>query len=361
MILSRKVLALSAWLTLAGVPCAAQSKRPASPATDLPKGNVPAGTKRALVICGHPGDEEHRKTFAETAARLHRGLTATAGIAPENISVFFGIDPETDSPKPEGAATEDAVKEDTAKNAPLKDDAAQIAVPCEGPATREAVMAAIEKFRGELQPDDSLWVIVFGHGHLDGRHVWINLPGPDIQQDDFGKLVKDLPCREQVFVIATPASGYYLKPLSATGRVVITATEPDLEINETLFAEALADQLNSTAENPLRDEDQDGAISLLDLYVAATRGLSQKYIAESLLMTEHALLDDNADGRGSELQRDYLTPDEGGRRRAGSVPPQARRAGQDGTTAASLRLPVAVPPPAAAAPLADKVEPKGND
>jgi len=328
---------------------AAQSEPAASPATGLLKGIAPAGTKRALVICGHPGDEEHRKTFAETAARLHRGLTATAGIAPENISVFFGVDPETDAPKKEGAATENAAKNDAEKN-----DTAQIAVPCEGPATREAVTAAIEKLRGELRPDDSLWVIVFGHGHLDGRHAWINLPGPDIQQDDFGRLVKDLPCREQVFVIATPASGYYLKPLAAAGRVVITATEPDLEINETLFAEALADQLNPTAENPLRDEDQDGAISLLDLYVAATRGLSLKYTAESLLMTEHALLDDNADGRGSELQRDYLTPDEGGRRRAGSVPSLARRAGQDGTAAASLRLPVAVPPPAAASPAPDQ-------
>lgn len=320
MMLSRRLFVLFAGFALAAAPSAAQDQSPATGAGEIVAQAAAAGTKRALVVCGHPGDEEHRKTFADTAARIRQGLIATAGIPAENITLYFGVDPETDP----------------------KD---QIAAPTEGPATREAVNAAVEKLRGTLQLDDSLWVIVFGHAHLDGRHAWINLPGPDIHQDDFGKLVKDLPCREQVFVVATPASGYYLKALSRAGRVVMTATEPDIEINETLFAEALADQLNPTAENPLRDEDGDGAISLLDLYIATTRGVVQKYTSESLLATEHSLLDDNGDGRGSELQRDYLTAEEGGRRRAGSVPPLTRRPGQDGTAAAALRLPVAVPPP----------------
>ena len=320
----RRLFALLAGLALAAAPCAAQSTPLTADTGALVSKAAATGTKRALIVCGHPGDEEHRKTFAETAARLRQGLVATVGILPENIALYFGVDPDKDA----------------------KD---QIAAPTEGPATREALAAAVEKLRGTLRPDDSLWVIVFGHAHLDGRHAWINLPGPDFHQDEFAKLVKDLPCREQVFVLATPASGYYLKALSGAGRIVITATEPDFEINETLFAEALADQLNPTAESPLRDEDGDGAISLLDLYIATTRGVVQKYVSESLISTEHSLLDDNGDGRGSELQRDYLTPEEGGRRRAGSVPPMARRAGQDGTAAASLRLPIAVPPPASPA------------
>lgn len=305
-----------------------------------------AGTRRALIVCGHPGDAEHFQTFSETAARLREGLVKTVGIPSGEVKLYFGVDPERDDKAliPEGAV---------------------------GPATREALTAAVETLRSELKPEDTLWVVFAGHAHFDGRRSWINLPGPDFHQDEVGKLFRGLACREQVFVIATPASGFYVKPLSAPGRVVISATEADLEVNETLFAEALAEELvrlgepasktdsaappaaeaaappatppaaeagQETVTPPSPDADGDGVLTLFDLYIATTRGVAQKYIAESLLITEHALIDDNGDGRATEVQRDYLTEAEGGRKRASFVP--SHPAGQDGSAAAQIRLAV---------------------
>ena len=318
-------------------------------AADTAGGDRP-GTRRALIVCGHPGDAEHFQTFSETAARLREGLVKTAGVASGEVKLYFGVDPE-------------------------RDDKALIPEGTVGPATREALTAAVETLRAELKPEDTLWVVFAGHAHFDGRRSWINLPGPDFHQDEIGKLFRGLACREQVFVIATAASGFYVKPLSAPGRVVISATEADLEVNETLFAAALAEELirlgeppvpkaasaappaaeaaatpatppapaaeagqETVAPPPSPDADGDGVLTLFDLYIATTRGVAQKYIAESLLITEHALIDDNGDGRATEVQRDYLTEAEGGRKRASFVP--SHPAGQDGSAAAQIRLAV---------------------
>ena len=67
------------------------------------------------------------------------------------------------------------------------------------------------------------------------------------------------------------------------------------------------------------------------------------YVSESLLSTEHALLEDNGDGRGTEVQRDYLTEEEGGRRRKGFVP--SHPAGKEGALAVSVKLMLKPAPP----------------
>jgi hypothetical protein len=268
------------------------------------------GVRRALILCGHPGDEEHRTLFTDAVARIYAGLTENLGCRPEHVTVYFGVEPD-DEPPP--------------------------GVPTVGPATRDAIASGVERLRGEWQPADALWVIVVGHAHYDGRLSWLNLPGPDLNQNDFARLFVDVPCAEQVFWIATPASGFYLKPLAAPGRVVITATEPDLELNATLMPHALADELHPTDDRSLTDADGDGLLTLFDLYVAVARNVARRYVDEALLATEHSLLDDNGDGRGTELQRDDLTEEEGGRPRRNFVP--THRPGDDGAHAATLRLP----------------------
>ena len=115
---------------------------------------------------------------------------------------------------------------------------------------------------------------------------------------------------EQVFFITTPASGFFLKPLATTGRIVITATEPDQEVNETLFPLALAELLNAPSEGI--DRDKDGKISVFELYLAVVANVMKRYVDDENLPTEHAKLDDNGDGHGSEFQESYLPPELGG-------------------------------------------------
>src|SRR5262249_572604 len=158
--------------------------------------------------------------------------------------------------------------------------------------------------------EDTFWVIVMGHAHYDGRHSHLNIPGPDLDERAFAKLFSGLKSREQVFFITTPASGFFLKPLAAPGRIVITATEADPEANETLLGHVIAETLANPSEGI--DRDKDGKVSLFELYVAVATSVMKQFADDENLPTEHAKLDDNGDGHGSELQESYLPPELGG-------------------------------------------------
>jgi hypothetical protein len=175
----------------------------------------------------------------------------------------------------------------------------------------QGIAADVGEIRKRLRPEDTLWVIVMGHGHFDGRHSYLNIPGPDVDERAFAKLFDGLESREQIFFITTPASGFFLKPLAARNRIVIAATEADREVNETVFPLALAAVLTTPPEGT--DRDKDGKISVFELYLAVAADVMKQYADAENLPTEHARLDDNDDGRGTELQERYLSPELGGR------------------------------------------------
>jgi hypothetical protein len=250
------------------------------------------GVRRALILCGLPGDAPHRKLFADSIELLYAGLTQHHGFATESVAIHWADEPtETDGP---------AVKASR------------------GVLTRDSLDASVQSLTEQLQPADTLWVFVFGHAHYDGRYSWLNVAGPDLHQTDFAKLFSDVNCREQAFFITTCASGFYQKALGKKGRVVMTATEPDLEVNETFFPHKLCRALG-TAPPPYGelDVDRDWRLSLVDVYLWSAQETAKEFFPNMLLATEHSLLDDNGDGRGTELQATYLPEDLGGKLRAG--------------------------------------------
>lgn len=275
----------------------------------------PSGTKRALILCGLPGDKAHRKPFAETVEKLRETLISKYGFDGPSVHVQFG--------------------------GPIAEGEGPVLSGVRGQATREEIESEAAELRKVLKPEDTLWVIVMGHSYYDGKHSHFNIPGPDIQEQEFGKLFADLAAREQVFFITIPASGYYIKPLSAKGRVVITATEADLEVNETVFSMALAEVLASPPAASEFDADHDGNLTLFDLYIAVARNVVDRYLKAEFLPTEHALLDDNGDSRGTELQIDYLTEAQGGRAKEGNLP-RPPRENADGALSTRISL-VATP------------------
>ena len=281
-------------------------------------GAAPAlvGTRRALLVCGLPGDDEHRKLFAATVEKLHKALTGKYGFSAAEVMVRFGVKSQPgDGPALAGAR---------------------------GLSDREGIAADVDLIRKRLRPEDTLWVIVLGHGHYDGRHSHLNLPGPDLDEQGFAKLFDGIRAREQVFFISTAASGFFLKPLATAGRIVVAATEPDREVNETLFPHALADALLVPPEGT--DRDKDGKISVFELYLVVAADVMKRYADGENLPTEHARLDDNGDGRGSEIQERYLPPELGGR--AGPGPEPAIGPKDDGALASR----VYIDPPAIAKP-----------
>lgn len=144
------------------------------------------------------------------------------------------------------------------------------------------------------QTTAALWLVLIGHGTFDGRMAKFNLRGPDISADDLAEWLK--PLRRPIVVINTASSSApFLSKLSAQGRVVITATKSGYEQNYTRFGQYLADAI----AGPQADLDKDGQSSLLEAFLTASGRINEFYTAAGRLVTEHALLDDNADGLGT--------------------------------------------------------------
>jgi hypothetical protein len=219
-----------------------------------------------LILVGLPGDAEHEAAFADVAGQWRRWLVDALGFQADNVHVLFGR-----AGRP-GLA--------------------------QGPATRTAIERAVADLKKALRPADRLWVFFLGHGDYDGERASFHLPGPDLHADDLGKLFTGIACREQVFWMTTSASGWFLRALSAKGRIVIAATAADEEYNETEFPHALATISKLSARELATN--RDGTVSVLDVYRRTVKEVEARFAADKRVPTEHAQLDDNGDGVGTE-------------------------------------------------------------
>ena len=140
----------------------------------------------------------------------------------------------------------------------------------------------------------ALWLVLIGHGTFDGAEAHFNLPGPDLSATDLAVWLG--PFHRPLAVIDTSAcSAPFLSRLSATNRVIITATRSGSEQNFARFGQFLAEAM----ADPAADLDKDGAVSLLEAFLMASRRTVEFYKTENRLLTEHALLDDNGDRLGT--------------------------------------------------------------
>ncbi len=147
------------------------------------------------------------------------------------------------------------------------------------------------------EPKDSaneLWLVLMGHGTFDGHEAKFNLRGPDLSATELATWLQ--PFHRPVAIINTAsASGPFINRLSASNRVVVTATRSGSELNFAHFGQYLA---TSIADLKC-DLDKDGQTSLLEAFLTASRQTAEFYQTEGRLATEHALLDDNGDGLGT--------------------------------------------------------------
>ncbi|MDT8341875.1 MAG: hypothetical protein RQ751_10215 [Longimicrobiales bacterium] len=182
-----------------------------------------------------------------------------------------------------------------------------------GRSDRAGVEAAIRGVAERAGPRDRVLVVLIGHGSFRGDEARFNLPGPDFTAAEWDALLARFGEREVAVVNTASASGPFVQALAAPGRTVITATRTGAERNETQFAGYFAEALEGEAA----DLDKDGMLSLLEAFTYARAEVARHYGEANLLLTEHALLDDNGDGEGSE---------------------EPSREGPDGSAAALFRL-----------------------
>ena len=174
-------------------------------------------------------------------------------------------------------------------------DKANVTLLTDAAATRDAVAKAIEAIAAKAGEEDTVVLVLFGHGTFAGNVAKFNLPGPDMAPADFAPLLAKLRSKRVVFVNTASASGPFVEGLSGPGRVIVTATRTGDEKYATLFGGPFVDAFSTEAA----DADRDGKVSILEAFDYAKRAVAASYQREGLLPTEHSLLDDNGDRQGS--------------------------------------------------------------
>ena len=165
-----------------------------------------------------------------------------------------------------------------------------------GAATRDEVSKALTTFAAQAGPDDVVFVTLIGHGDFNGKEAKFNLRGPDMTPADFKPLLEKMRARQVVFANTTSASGPFVAELSGPGRTIVTATRNGAETYDTLFAGHFVDALTSEAA----DLDKNRRISVFEAFQFAVSEVARGYEREGLLVTEHALLDDDGDKEGTQ-------------------------------------------------------------
>ena len=163
--------------------------------------------------------------------------------------------------------------------------------------TRENVEAAIQSIADRASSGDHVVIVFFGHGSFTDA-ARINLPRRDLSAEEFASLLDKLDGQQVTFVNTASASGPFVERLSGSGRTVMTATKTGGERNASIFGGYFVDAFSDGEEEA--DQNKDRRVSMLEAFTYARARVVQSYEAEGLLTTEHALLDDNGDGQGSD-------------------------------------------------------------
>ena len=229
--------------------------------------------KFALIVAGVGGEEAYTKKFTAQALRLHEALTGQLGFDQKNIFLLTEV---------AAVGGEDGGHESDA--------------PASRRATADEVRKAFSSIRSAAGADGFVLIVLIGHGSVDNQQAKFNLVGPDLTAKDYAQLVGSLPNKRTVFVDCSSSSGEFVKPLSAEGRIVITATRSGNEQNATVFADHFIAGLTDGAA----DTDKNGRISVLEAFNYATKLTADWYKEKNRLATEHSLIDDNGDGTGHE-------------------------------------------------------------
>ena len=217
--------------------------------------DVPARGATVIGVVGAPGEPQFERAFSDWAAAWSEA--ATAGNA---AWVCIGAPP---SPTNEMQASD-----------------------------RELLMHALE--REEKDTEEPLWVVLIGHGTFDGNDAKFNLRGPDVSAAELNRWLESFG-RPIAIINCASASGPFVNALSGTNRVVLSATRSGYEYDYARFGKYLAEAMQRRVD----DLDKDEQVSLLEAFLAASNRTQEFYDEQERLSTEHALIDDNADGLGT--------------------------------------------------------------
>jgi hypothetical protein len=217
-----------------------------------------------LIVTGASGEAKYATSFHAASSSLIDALVTKHGLAADDIT-YLAEDPSRDAARIDGKSTKDEVGR------------------------------AIARMSNRARAGDRVLLVLIGHGSHSGSDARFNLPGPDLTAAELAVMLAPLKAMQVAVVNAASASGDFLPVLSAKNRVVITATKSSYERNETLFPRHFVAAFATAGADTNKDE----RVSLLEAFNYAKREVAREYDTETRLLTEHAMLDDDGDRRGS--------------------------------------------------------------
>ena len=219
-----------------------------------------AETRWAVIISGASGGEKYAEQMATWRADLRSALVDRYGFRAEHVKV-------------------------------LVDEAAKAG----DRATTANVRSLFAEIKKSGSKDDFVLVVLLGHGTYDGDVAKFNLVGPDMTAKDWTDVLDGVQGRVTV-VNTTEASFPFLEALSSKGRVVITATHSAAQKYATVFPEYFVKAMKEAST----DLDKNGRTSIFEVFASASASVKQHFEQRGQLLTEHALIDDNGDGKGRQ-------------------------------------------------------------
>ena len=211
-------------------------------------------SSHVVIVVGLAGSPEHGEVFTKWGTTLADTATQKLNVPKENVTLLSGA-----------------------------------------PATKDGVVKALGAVATKADEDDTVLIVLIGHGTFSNKIAKFNLTGPDMTPQDFEPLLKAMKSKRVIFADTTSASGPFVETLSGPGRVIVAATRTGGEMFATLFGGPFVDAL----ANESADGDHDGKISILEAFDYAKKAVAASYQREEKLPTEHAVLDDNGDKEGS--------------------------------------------------------------
>lgn len=160
---------------------------------------------------------------------------------------------------------------------------------------RTDILKVFDEASSAVPAQGEVWLFLVGHGNHDGKNYRFNISGPDLTDEDLNSFLNTLGDRRACVVAATGASGILIPELSKKNRVLVTATKNEFERQPPLFLSFFLEAITSAQA----DLDMNGKVSLLEAFNFSQAQVKNWFEEKGRLQTEHPLLDDNGDGKGT--------------------------------------------------------------
>jgi hypothetical protein len=157
---------------------------------------------------------------------------------------------------------------------------------------KAGITQALHELVTDSKNGDQVLIVLVGHGSAQGSEARFNIPGADITADELARALEPLQGREVAVVVATSSSGAFIAPLSAGGRVVLTATKSGAQNEEVVFPQHFAKALGED----VADINKDGGVSITEAFEYTKREVTRFYQQQNRIATESPTLNGtNAD------------------------------------------------------------------